>query len=65
MTKHTTFQILEAVSEKMSSGQGFIRKGKTDHFDSAVKVEGATYRVKVAWPDGAEAHELTPEIEEA
>lgn len=65
MTKHTTSQILEAVSEKMAIGQGFIRKGKTDHFDSTVKVEGTTYCVKVAWPDGAEAHELAPKIKEA
>lgn len=65
MTKPTTSQILEAVSEKMASGQGFARKGKTDHFDSTVKVEGVTYTVKVAWPDGAEAHELAPEIAEA
>ena len=60
----TTSQILEAVSEKMASGQGYTRNGKVDHFDSTVKINGVAYRVKVAWPDGAEAHELTPEIEE-
>lgn len=64
MTKHTTSQILEAVGEKMASGQGFTRRGKADHFDSTVKINGVAYQVKVAWPDGAEAHELTPEIEE-
>jgi hypothetical protein len=65
MTKATTSQILEAVSEKMASGQGFTRKDNVDHFESSVQVLGATYRVKVAWPDGAEAHEINPEIEEA
>lgn len=58
-----TAKILEAVSAKMASGQGFARKGAVDHFDSTVQVDGTTYAVKVAWPDGAEAHELTPEIE--
>lgn len=64
MTKHTTSQILEAVSEKMASGHGFIRKGKTDHFNSTIKVESTVYLVKVTWPDGAEPHELAPEIKE-
>lgn len=65
MVKHTTSEILDAVGEKIANGHGFTRKGKTDYFDSTVEVEGVAYRVKVAWPDGAEAHELDPEIEEA
>lgn len=65
MSKPTTAQILEAVSAKMAAGQGFARKETVDHFDSTVLVAGTSYRVKVAWPDGAEAHELAPEIEEA
>lgn len=65
MIKPSTSQILEVVGEKMATGQGFTRKGKVDHFDSTVTIQGQTFRVKVAWPDGAEAHELSPEIEEA
>jgi hypothetical protein len=63
MTQHTTSQILEAVSEKIASGHGFKRHGKTDHFDSTVTLDATQYRVKVEWPDGAEKHGLSPEIE--
>lgn len=65
MAKPTTPQILEAVSAKMAAGKGFNRIGSVDHFDGTVKVNGITFSVKVAWPDGAEAHELAPEITEA
>jgi len=62
MSQSNVTKILEAVSEKMAFGQGSVRKGKTDYFDSTVFVGGKTYRVRVAWPDGLEAHELAPEI---
>lgn len=64
MSKHTTSQILEAVSEKMASGHGFKRNGKIDRFDSTITLDCTQYRVMVDWPDGAENHELSPEIEE-
>lgn len=62
---YPTAQILEAVSLQMANGQGFTRTGNVDHFSGTVSVDGKAYRVTVAWPDGSEAHELSPEIEEA
>ena len=63
MRQHATNQILDAVSEKMAQGYGFKLCGETDCFDSTITLEGKRYHVKVEWPDGAEIHELTPEIE--
>ena len=63
MRQHITSQILDAVSEKMAQGYGLKRNGETDCFDSTITLEGKRYHVTVEWPDGAESHELTPEIE--
>ena len=56
-------QILEAVGERMAQTTlETTRQGNTDYFDGRVTLDGRVYRVQVAWPDGAEVHELDPQI---
>ena len=58
-------QILEAVGERMAQTTlETTRQGNTDYFDGRVTLDGRLYRVKVAWPDGAEVHELKPQLVE-
>ena len=66
----TVTDILEAAGEKMANGYGFVRSFVTgnyerhgvDVFDSTIIVNGRKFWVRVAWPDGAEIHELDPII---
>ena len=62
---HTPDRILEAVGERMAQTTlETTRQGDTDYFDGLINLDGRLYRVKVAWPDGAEVHELKPQIVE-
>ena len=62
---HTPAKILEAVGERMAQTTlETTRQGDTDYFDGRVTLDGRLYRVKVAWPDGAEVHELHPQLVE-
>ena len=60
---HTPAQILEAVGKRMAQTTlETTRHGHTDYFDGQINLDGRIYRVKVAWPDGAEVHELDPQL---
>ena len=60
---HALTQILEAVGERMAQTTlETTRHGNTDYFDGPINLDGRIYRVVVAWPDGAEVHELDPQL---
>ena len=60
MSRHSTAQILTAVGNQIALGYGFTRAGSVDRFDSTVTLDGITYHVKVEWPEGAAANDVTP-----
>ena len=61
--QYTLIRILEAVGERMAQTTlETTRQGNTDYFDGPINLDGRIYRVQVAWPDGAEVHELDPQL---
>ena len=63
--QYTLIRILEAVGERMAQTTlETTRRGNIDYFDGPITLDGRLYRVKVAWPDGAEVHELNPQLVE-
>ena len=63
--QYALIQILEAVGKRMAQTTlETTRHGDTDYFDGVVTLDGRVYRVQVAWPDGAEVHELEPHLVE-
>ena len=63
--QYAMIRILEAVGARMAQTTlETTRQGGTDYFDGLINLDGRLYRVKVAWPDGAEVHELNPQIVE-
>ena len=62
--KHQTHDIIKVVGALIANGHGNYRpRIKADDFSSRVVIEGSAYFVKLRWPDGAEYHEINPDIQ--
>ena len=61
--KHSTIQIVRIAGALIADGQGTYRpRLKADDFAGRIVIQGSAYRVRLRWPNGAEAHEIDADI---